>query len=360
MQDTIKQHMRKIALPTLLATGAFTALDSGAVPQAWTEFARERTGLTLDARAEAAKMADVAVMPELAGLQLNNPGLRQAVEALTVEHVPGNPAETAKAAMWQLYQLAEANKGDKRAETLMQALMFQAMGKYMEAVHWGKYNKIGDLGGFENFIKYDDIDIAEIPPIYIKETKRGNVVRRQGSYANPAGIKPAGREGEQWGIEYNGNNTATYNAPWDIYSAKVFNAAAAVAALDQANALLSGSDTNGWRASQNTPQMITDIADNRYPKYKEVSKTVNPYTQLGDYKKGQAIKSSADLTKFAEMDFFFLKPPTAKLDGMQRFWEVTFGTSDDAKIIQGYIGYSTSTNQGSGTTGFNHSAYGLL
>jgi hypothetical protein len=310
----------------------------------------------MDARAEAAKLADVAVMPELAGLNLNNAGLSQAVEALTTEHVPGNAAETAKAAMWQLYQLAEANRHDKRAQTLMEAFMFQAMGKYLEAAHWGKYNKTGDLGGFENFIKYDDIDIAEIPPIFVKETRRGKVIRRQGGYTNPAGIRPVAREGEQWGIEYNGKNATTYNTPWDIYSAKTFNAAASAAALDQANFLLSDTDANGWRARQKTPQMVTDIMDNRYPKGKNnvIPKAINAYTRLGDYKKERAIKSSADLAKFAETDFFFLKPPPAKgnLEGLQGFWGIQFGLSDNNERIPGYLVYGISTRQGTGASGF--------
>jgi hypothetical protein len=327
MQEIIRKNLRKIALPALLASGAFMAFECGVVPSAEHEWARENMGISMDSYDYAPKIANVAVMPELAGLELNNSGLRQAVEALTVEHVPGNPAETAKAAMWQLYQLAEANKGDERAATLMQALMFQAMGKYMEAAHWGKYNNTGDLGGFENFIKYDDIDIAELPPTYVEETKHGEAVH----------------DG-WWMIEYNGDNAATYNAPWDIFSAKTFNMAATAAALDQANALLSGGDINAWRDQQGTPQMIADIADNRYAKRtgKMIPKTINPYTRLDDYKKkGQAPKSASDLAKFAETDFFFLKPSTTELEGMQNFWNVRFGVSDDNKCIDGYMAYST-------------------
>jgi hypothetical protein len=372
MQDTIKEHLRKIALPALLATGGMAAFDCGAVPSALSEWTREKTGISLDARKAEAALTDVAVMPELAGVTLGKPGLQQAIDALTNEHVPGNPAETAKAAMWQLYRLAEANQGDTWSRLLMESFMFQAMGKYLESVHWGKYNQTGDLGGFENFIPYDKIDIAEIPPIYIKETKRGRVIRRKGGYTNPPHVDgPDARTGEQWGIEYNGDNARTFNTPWFIYCAKTFNAAANTAALDYANYLLSHKgvkpieDLTVWRAQQKTPQMMTDIMDGRYGKGtgKAVPNSVNPYTMLSTYKKGHAIKSAADLAKFAETGYIFLAPPPPpeiKLEGLQKFWNASYGVSDKYKQIPGCIPYMILTNQASGVTGFYNTTRGLL
>ncbi|GHU00193.1 hypothetical protein FACS1894186_0170 [Alphaproteobacteria bacterium] len=351
MQSELTKKLARTMLP-FAAAGIFAAesgYDSGVANSVMAKMANTAARVldlsAAKAEAVAPSLKTVAVMPELAGLSLKNPGLKQAMDALTKEHVPGNPAATAKAAMWQLYQLSEANKGDWTVQYMMDSLMFLATARYLETTHWTKYNQVGIANKgtpeeVEILLPYDMVDIGDIPPIFIKETKRGRLVRRQGRYPTPPGYRPNAITGEQWGIEYNRDNARTYNVVWEEYIGKTYNSAAAAYYLDSLDYLLHDrttkpmKDMTEWNAikGNEVPFMVSDIAGSGHvPAPKVVPVSTNPYTVWNEHKKTAQIKSVDDLVKFAENNFIFLKPPPAdankyrKTFTVQNLWNTFYG-----------------------------------